>query len=114
MNSVIKVVNQPGNCVFVMGRGPALHQHILWLVAHISGSSILELSSHELSIKSANLAKKENFNEIGKKTLGAFPTLYINEILNKNQDTQGWFGAFELSQIDGALTSGLSAAMSLL
>ena len=111
MNSVIKVVNQPGNCVFVMGRGPALHQHILWLVAHISGSSILELSSHELSIKSANLAKKENFNEIGKKTLGAFPTLYINEILNKNQDTQGWFGAFELSQIDGALTSGLSAAM---
>ena len=62
MNSLIKLVNQPGNCVFVMGRGPALHQHILWLVAHISGSSILELSSHELSIQSANLAKKENFN----------------------------------------------------
>ncbi len=111
MNSIIKVVNQPGNCVFVMGRGPGLHQHILWLVAHISGSSILELSSTELTIKSANLAKKENFNEVGKKTLGAFPPLYISEILNNNQDTQGWFGAFDLSQIDGALTSGLSAAM---
>jgi len=111
MESVLRIVNQPGNCVFVMGRGSALHQHILWLVAHISGSSILELSSNELSIKSANLAKKTNFNEIGRKTLGAFPTLYIDEILNNNQDTQGWFGAFDLSQIDGALTSGLAAAM---
>ena len=43
--------------------------------------------------------------------MGAFPTLYIDEILNNNQDTQGWFGAFDLSQIDGALTSGLAAAM---
>ena len=85
MKSVLRIINQPGNCMFAIGRGTALHQHILWLVAHISGSSIIELSSHELSIKSANLAKKENFNEIGKKTLGAFPTLYINEILNKNQ-----------------------------
>ena len=64
MKSVLRIVNQPGNCLFVMGRGPALHQHILWLVAHISGSNILELSSHKLSIKSANLGKKENFIDI--------------------------------------------------
>ena len=111
MNSMLRVVKQPGNCLFVIGRGAAIHQHIMWLCAQISGSNILELSSPDLTIKPANLANKENFNPIGKKTLGAFPHLYIDEILNNNQDTKGWFGAIDLSQIDGALTSGLSAAM---
>ena len=111
MNSVIRVIKQPGNCLFVIRRGAAIHQHIMWLCAQISSSSILELTNSNLKIKPANLAKKENFNPLGKKTLGAFPSLYIDECLNKNQDTQGWFGASDLSQIDGALASGLSAAI---
>lgn len=111
LNSMLKAVRQPGNCLFVLGRGAALHQHLMWLAAQISDSSIIELYSSKLIIKSANLAQKENFNDIGKKTLAVFPHLYINEILNNNQDTQGWFGAVDLSGIDGALVSGLSAAM---
>ncbi len=59
LNSMLKAVRQPGNCLFVLGRGAALHQHLMWLAAQISGSSIIELYSSELIIKSANLAQKE-------------------------------------------------------
>nr|ANV79223.1 hypothetical protein [uncultured Candidatus Thalassoarchaea sp.] len=111
LNSMLKVVKQPGNCLFVLGRGAALHQHLMWLTAQISSSSIVELNSSSLTVKQAKLAQKEDFNHIGKKTLSVFPNLYINEILKNNQDTGGWFGAVDISQIDGALTSGLSAAL---
>jgi hypothetical protein len=111
LRQILSKIDEVQDCLFVLGRGASLLQHLMWLAAEIRGSETICLDAPGVELLHSGVSKIKT--GISNATLGAFAGLYAQEINDKVHDKDGWFSANDLAKFPGAVASGINSATQL-
>ena len=111
MRQILSKLDEGQESLFVLGRGASLLQHAMWLTAEIRGSKTISID--EPKVELFHVGSSRINTEIANATLGAFVRLHVQEINENITGKNGWFSANDISQLPGAVASGINSATQL-
>lgn len=111
LRQILSKLDEGQESLFVLGRGASLLQHMMWLSAEIRGSKTVSIDAPDVEL--FHIGTSEVNTEIASTTLGAFVSLHAQEINESITGKDGWFSANDISQLPGAVASGINAATQL-
>jgi hypothetical protein len=111
LRQILSNIDEVQDCLFVLGRGSSLLQHLMWLAAEIRESETICLDEPKAKLLHSGVSIINT--DISNATLGAFAGLYAQEINDNVQDKDGWFSANDLAEYPGAVSSGVNSSTQL-
>ena len=111
LRQILSKLDESQDSLFVLGRGASLLQHAMWLTAEIRGSKTISID--EPKVELFHVGSSRINTEIANATLGAFVRLHVQEINENITGKNGWFSANDISQLPGAVASGINSATQL-